>query len=731
MTKNGVATTQPRQQLLSLQLSPERRTALRRLRFFMHLAWVLPLLSFIVAAALLYRDAFNDAKRAIDHGSRVAQEQALKLFETNVMVLQRMLDILGDSRDEEVLARGEQLHERLKRMADELPQVQGLFINGSDAKALVTSLVYPPPRGIDYSDREFFTVHRVDQQPVFFTEQLTSRITGEAFFDMSRRRVYRDGTFAGSVHVSLKPGYLTDFYAELASSEPGLRFAVFRSDGKFLARWPDGVPPGARVPDAILDTLASSAGNSLVRRGPAAVDGAERLQMFRRLSPYPLWVVTSISVADIRADWLANVGWLALLTSLVTLTLVGVVRLALLRTRREFDAAQRLDDETALRQRTEMALVQAQKLEALGRLTGGVAHDFNNLLMVINNNLYVLRNLHEALRGSPHLAAIERSVAGGTKLTRQLLSFSRRQPLMAERIDLKDRLPMIVDLLRPVLGKDIQLDARVEQPVVIRVDPAELELALINLAVNAKDAMPRGGLLRLVARSAADGELDRPGRHVVIEMIDTGAGIAPDLLEHVFEPFFTTKTTGQGTGLGLSQVEALCASAGGQALIESNPGLGTRVRLFFPAQDRAASVTPGPADRPGIGRLDCSVLLVEDNDAVARTSAAVLESMGCTVEHVANADDALLRLAQPDAVFDIVLSDIEMPGAVDGIGLAEHAALLCPATPVILMTGYAARLQQAERLGLHVLPKPVNPEMLFDTIAAMLEDTRPQASRAA
>jgi len=175
----------------------------------------------------------------------------------------------------------------------------------------------------------------------------------------------------------------------------------------------------------------------------------------------------------------------------------------------------------------------------------------------------------------------------------------------------------------------------------------------------------------------------------------------------------------------------LCASAGGQALIESNPGLGTRVRLFFPAQDRAASVTPGPADRPGIGRLDCSVLLVEDNDAVARTSAAVLESMGCTVEHVANADDALLRLAQPDAVFDIVLSDIEMPGAVDGIGLAEHAALLCPATPVILMTGYAARLQQAERLGLHVLPKPVNPEMLFDTIAAMLEDTRPQASRAA
>ena len=166
----------------------EHRVALQQLRVFLQLAWILPICAFLAGSAFLYRQAFQDAHSTIDHASRVAQEQALKLFETNAMVLHRLIDILGDAKDEEILARGQELHERLKQMATELPQVQGLFVNSKDAKALITSLVYPPPRNIDYSDREFFAVHRAGLQPVFFTEQLKSRISGEPFFDMRRQR---------------------------------------------------------------------------------------------------------------------------------------------------------------------------------------------------------------------------------------------------------------------------------------------------------------------------------------------------------------------------------------------------------------------------------------------------------------------------------------------------------------------------------------------------------------
>jgi len=712
------------------RFSSERRRALRQLKIFLQLGWILPLIAFFLAATYLYREAFADAKRAINHGSRVAQEQALKLFETNAMVLQRMLDMLGDDADQEVLARGEQIHARLKRMAADLSQVQGLFINGSDARVLATSLVYPPPRDIDYSDREFFAVHRAGLQPVFFTEQLRSRISGEPFFDMSRRRVLSDGTFAGSVHVSLKPGYLTDFYAELARSGPRLRFSVFRDDGKFLARWPEEVVPGSGVQSEVLRELPTH-GDGWMQRGHSPVDGSERLRMFRKLAPYPLWIAASIGVADVRSEWLATVGWLALLALAVAGTLVWLARVALQRALREFAAAQQLDDETALRQRTEVALLQSQKLEALGRLTGGVAHDLNNLLMIISNNLFVHRSRHAESRDSPQLSAIERAIASGSKLTRQLLSFTRRQALVRQDVNLKRRFPEIVELLATVLGKGVQLDASADEGLVINTDPVELELALINLAVNAKDAMPRGGSLRLRAREASGIDMASTAGFVVIEVTDTGSGIAPELLSRVSEPFFTTKAVGRGAGLGLSQVQALCASAGGYMRIESEPGKGTRVLLFFPAvaggeRDQAEVSTHTP-----LRTLACNVLLVEDNDAVAKTSAAVLESAGCRVQRVEDAEEALLRLAEPNARFGVVLSDIEMPGTLDGIGLAERIAECHPGVPVVLMTGYASRLQQAEQLQLDVLPKPVEPKVLIDAIAKALETDSTNVPRAA
>ena len=674
----------------------------------------------MIIAAALYRQHFTEAQQAIDGASRIAQEHALKLFETNSMLLQRMLDLWGNARDEEVIARDREFHERLKRMAADLPQVQGLFINGADARALSNSLVYPPPRQIDYSDRESVRAHRSGDVGVFITEQLQSRISGEPFFDMSRRRVGTDGSYAGTVHVSLKPDYLTNFYAELAKSEPGLRFGVWREDGKMLARWPDESPGTLNAEN--MNWVRAPGG--VVQEDAMPADGVRRLQVFRQLAPYPLYVVASVNVADVQAVWLRQIGWLALITIPATLLLTWMARVAVLRTRNELDGAQKLDDETALRQRMEVALLQSQKLEALGRLTGGVAHDFNNLLMIINNNLYVHRHLHAGVSDSAQLAAIERAIAAGTKLTRQLLSFSRRQALLPEPVDLRERLPSLLELLTPVLGKSIKLDARVDSDLpLIQVDPAEFELALINLAVNAKDAMPRGGRLSVVARVSDETDPVRPRdddrRYVLLEVADTGSGIAPENVDRVFEPFFTTKPIGQGTGLGLSQVQALCQAAGGTAHIESRLGGGTRVRLYFPAVDGDASSASAPAVRRP-QQLNYHLLLVEDNEAVAKASREVLESMGCTIEHVTTGEAALASIAERNASFAIVLSDIEMPGTLDGIALAEQIIERYPQLPVLLMTGYAERLQQAQQCHFEVLPKPVDPRMLADAIAKAL-----------
>jgi signal transduction histidine kinase/ActR/RegA family two-component response regulator len=396
--------------------------------------------------------------------------------------------------------------------------------------------------------------------------------------------------------------------------------------------------------------------------------------------------------------------------------------LALRRTRQELHAAQSLDDERGRRQRVELALMQSQKLEAMGRLTGGVAHDFNNLLMVINSNLYVHRRLRPEVAESPQLAAIERAVGSGAKLTRQLLAFARKQALLPERMALQERLPALLDLLRPLLGSSVTLSCEVAPDTgPIEVDAAELELALINLALNARDAMRGTGELSVRARNALPGEPEpgASGHFVVLEVVDTGPGFETATMARAFEPFFTTKPLGQGTGLGLSQVQALCQSAGGVAQIDNRLDGGARVRMHFKrAHAGVDAPLPESAASP---RLACRLLLVEDNDAVAQATRALLESMGCAVHHVDSGAAAVQHLdTAAGNDIEVVLSDIEMPGDIDGIALAGQLLQRRPPVPVVLMTGYAVRLEQAVRGRLDVLPKPCSPTQLAEAIGNAL-----------
>ncbi|MBV8976096.1 MAG: PAS domain S-box protein [Alphaproteobacteria bacterium] len=361
------------------------------------------------------------------------------------------------------------------------------------------------------------------------------------------------------------------------------------------------------------------------------------------------------------------------------------------------DMTERREAQLRLEQ-AQRQLAQAQKMEAIGHLTGGIAHDFNNLLMIVSGQAQLMRMRAKEPKDIRALDAIEQAASSGANLTRQLLTFARRQRLNSISIDLAERIASFHDLLSTSLGGAIKLAFDIAPdiwPVV--TDPGELELALVNIAVNARDAMPQGGTLTLKARNVqlearADGV---GGDYVALSLCDTGCGIAPDVLHKVFEPFFTTKAVGKGTGLGLSQVYGFARQSGGDVQVASEPGKGTTVTLLLPrATAPAVSLAPQSKEDASI-RGKGAVLLVEDNVAVGDVSAMLLDQLGYRVMRAEGPQQALELLDREKDVV-LVFSDIVMPGDIDGFALAREIRSRFAGMPVLLATGYSSA---AERVG--------------------------------
>ncbi|MEJ7686581.1 MAG: ATP-binding protein [Variovorax sp.] len=691
---------------------------LSSLRVLTILCIALPLIAFAAVGTYRYRQIRAETELRLDRALRIAHEHALKVLDTNETLLARVTDALGTDDAAAIKKREAVLHEQFRAMAFNKPQIQSVWAWDVDGRALASDRYFPVPADLDVSQRGYFVWHRDQGRGMYVSEPLLAQANGELFFNMSRGRYRADGSFAGVVSVSLFPSYFQEFHGEIVADEPGLAITMFRTDGAVISRTPQltNVPSHLSATSPVMSRVkAGELEGSL--HGVSSVDGRERLLAFSKLGDYPVFLGTGMDVAEIWKRWNVEMAWLAAFGLPPMIGLYLSARLALRRTRVSLETAERLHEETEARRRVEEALLQAQKLEALGRLTGGVAHDFNNALMVISSNLYLLKRKHPDAAGR-YAESIGHAVDSAAKLTRQLLAFSRRQPLVAEHVDLRQKLPQMQDLLDPVLGVQIKLgiDAAPDTKAIF-VDLAELELALLNLAINARDAMGPRGEFRLTAQNAT-GDLPPllSGPMVLVEATDTGAGIAPELLDKVFEPFFTTKAVGQGTGLGLSQVYGLCQRAGGLATIHSPPGGGTTVRLFFPAapQPLVQSSVAAPAHRSHLG---LRVMLVEDNDEVAAALMPVLEAMGCTVsrfERAAPARDWLLAQTQRP---DVLLSDVVMPGEMDGAALAQQARQAFPALRIILMTGYAEQIDSITREGFEVLPKPCSAEMLAEALA--------------
>jgi two-component system NtrC family sensor kinase len=685
---------------------------------------VLPLTLFVFASWISYRNISRETDDRIDRSLDILHEHALKVLQTIQVTFGEIDAITGAMSDDDIRRSEVPLHANLLQIVNSLPQLQGIVILDRNGNPLVSSNVVPVPKNLNLADRDYFQAQLRRNAGTYVSAIHTPRMPGinTHFFSVSQRRPTVGGVFNGIISIAVLPSYFEGFYARMSHDETSY-FALARADGGFLARYP-------LLKNRELKLDAHSKLRAGIARGftrsiytaDSQLDHVERRVGYRKLSGFPLYVLAGVESSAIIGEWLSYMSSHLVFGLPATAFLFAGLALALRRTKRLYDEADR-------REAAEVAVRQGERLSALGKLTGGVAHDFNNLLMIIGGSAQRLRSELTNKKHTRLLDMIATATQRGETLTRQLLAYSRQQTLSPQVIDLTQRLPAIREVLARSLHANVEIHVEVpETPCAVRVDAGEFELAILNLAVNAKDAMPDGGTLSIRAKPVTlrggASEEGLAGEFVAVRVADNGHGIAPEALSRVFEPFFTTKEVGKGTGLGLSQVYGFAKQSGGTATVSSTPGSGTAVTVYLPRSVEAAPAASPRIQAPVEAVPAGTALLVEDNADVAEVGAGYLRQLGYRVRSVANAQAAIAAL-RLDPEVDLVFSDILMPGGRNGVDLAREIVHRFPGIPVLLTTGYSASAQEAVHLGVTVLQKPYDLEALRRHIREAMEIAEP------
>jgi signal transduction histidine kinase len=516
------------------------------------------------------------------------------------------------------------------------------------------------------------------------------------------------GELIGVVVGCLRLSYFEDFYrgVELGA---GSAIALHRRDGMVMARFPHvdaaigssfaDLPPFTRV-------LANAMAGTIEMDSP--VDGRRRIVAIRALPNMPFAVNISLDKALALAGW-SDQAVLLISSACVTAALVFALLLLLARasTRRDAllvrfkaakDAAETANASLMIemdkRLRAEENLRQAQRIEAIGQITSGVAHDFNNLLTVVLGNIELLR---ETVQGTPSAAArletMRAAAERGATLTGQLLAFSRRQPLVPCPVALDRLVADMLDLLRSATGGNVLISTRLVPGVwPAMVDQTQIELAILNLAINARDAMPKGGDLTIEVRNHRLGPPEgadylAAGDYVMVRVADTGTGMTEEVRAKAFDPFFTTKGPSEGSGLGLSQVFGFVRQSGGDVTIESTPGAGTTVTLLVPRSARRHAAADAAPAALSTDTHRAAILLVDDDAPVRTTTQLVLQAMGYDVVAAESGKEAMEALSHGHD-FDLLLTDVAMPG-MSGLDLAMKVRQMKPHLPIMIISGYA------------------------------------------
>ena len=710
-------------------------------------SFVLPVSVFLVASWISYRQHYAEAQDRLVRTLGSVHEHAVKVFDTFEISVRYLEELTLDTSDEEIVRDEAEYSARLRNLIQNLPQLRDLWIIDRNGKPLVSGTVSPMPGNLDLSDRNYFAAHKNDSSDFTYVSRVVdARAAATNFFAITRKRKLENGSFNGVNLISIAPEYFANFYSTLPSTPNGVT-ALLRGDGYFLARYPMTEDAAPQLPptSATMRAIAASPEQGTVV-GISTLDHIERLFAYRKLPRFNVYVTSGIETAEIRKGWMRTMGAHLIFGIPATLAMIALGVLALRHTRRETLALARLREEIERRQTMELALRQAQKMEAVGRLTGGIAHDFNNLLTAILGNIdLTLRRLKiEDERVGRSLEAIRQAAQRATTLVQRLLTFSRQHLSEVKAVQINALVQGMSELLHRAIGETIMVETVLASGLwKTAVDPNQLENAILNLAVNARDAMPEGGRLTIEtgnayldeAYAASSGGEIAAGQYVMLAVSDTGGGMSPEVREKVFEPFFTTKPAGVGSGLGLSMVYGFVKQSGGHIQIYSEVGHGTTLKLYFPrlAQDsnlpdwqESDGALPQAVKPRAMGGTEL-ILLVEDDPAVCRYVSEALRELGYRVEIATNGADGLELIKKfPDA--DLLFTDVVLPGGMNGRELADKAHESRPELRVLFATGYTRNaIVHHGRLDpdVNLLTKPFTTDALARKVREILDRPAP------
>ena len=694
---------------------------------------VFPALLFLSLAWIDYRIELNRTRNDVATATNAIAEHAQTVVQTVDLVLARVLDHI-DREDWTTLSSSSDTHDFLDRLRRELPQVEAAFLVDPNGHLAASSRAYPMPR-YDLHAADYFAMAKArDDDAIVVSAPSPDTISRTTGFIISRRRM-QNGKFDGVVAVTVSPAYFETFYRAILDSPTEAAAALVRTDGAILVRFPEIPDRAVSVPASNQMLVAIREGRDFgVYDGHSSLDGHERIAGFKRLRDLPMLVGYSIDRSVFLATWGIHAMVIGACALLLIALLLGTEHLVRRKTAIEHATLRQLVAETERRRQAEAMAQQSQKMEALGRITGGVAHDFNNLLAVI------LASLELALRRDTNprivrlLQTATKAAERGAKLTAQMLAFSRKQEIVVRSVDVNAAIRGMDDLLRRTLGPAVRLHYDLAEDLwPALADPAQLELALLNLAVNARDAMPDGGDLRVCTRAVAAADVNsrmpalEPADYVCVEVGDTGIGMSEEVRARAQEPFYTTKGPGGGTGLGLSMVDGFARELGGALAFASAPGAGTIVSLFLrksdamPIDETANGGANEPTRRPG------RILLVDDDANVRMSIGAMLEEFGHTVVDTTGGAEALAVLAT-DRRFDLLIIDFAMP-MMNGGQLAAEVTKLWPEAPILFVTGYVENdaLRPWSDLGYRTVQKPFSAHDLAAAVERAMRQAEPAA----
>ncbi|WP_246337911.1 ATP-binding protein [Azospirillum oleiclasticum] len=693
----------------------------RALRLTMVASILVPVLMFVAVALYDHERIMEDAIHELERTTAILHEHAENVFSFADMAI-RQASLAADGLDWRQIAASRKLHDFIAATNEHARVLSAIVFIDPEGRLAQHSRVFPvEPLRLD--DRAYFRPLVDGSSDLEISEAVNGRVSGQTVFALARAHTPGPGPGQqrGVAVASIRVDTFLSIYRE-AAPQLNHSVALVKSDGTFIVRDSQLPPPADVRPAASHYFMRAIEGNDQgVFEGVSAVDGVRRIVAFRKVAAYPLYVALAVGTDAILAEWWTNMALYGALCLGAAVSLFLTAALALRRTAAERVALMNWQTEVERREQAEKALREAQKMEAVGQLSGGIAHDFNNLLQALSGCLIMIERRASQPSIQPLLEAGRQAVDRGAKLTRQLMAFARREALRPEPVDVRDRLLTMSELLSGALRANIRLEVRLEPGLwPAEVDPTQLELAVLNLAINARDAMPDGGLLTIEAANThlqpGSDHGGLRGEFVRLTITDTGIGMSEDVAVRAFEPFFTTKEKARGTGLGLSQVYGFARQSGGVARIDSAPGKGTAVTLLLPRCTKPVlpPVRPVEHDAPATVR---HVLLVEDDPIVAAVMAAAVVELGYQVSRASSAEEALAILSDGEPV-DLLFTDVVMPGEMSGLDLARKVRRTRPDLPVLVTTGYSEEIAQGS--GFHILPKPYDMRTLAEAVSAVL-----------